>query len=133
MIGSKKMLLCSSNDASATLDENGTLLIKTMPLIRYATQETHLYGQDDTSLAAQLKRNAHVVVPAQAGSQPPVSNQTPLMHLYGRHPQSRDANQPLARLSSQANNRKACTTLKCTARYGENLVEIRNRKEMPAY
>jgi hypothetical protein len=52
MIGSKKMLRCSSNDASAMLDENGTLLIRTMPLIRYATQETHLYDQDDTSLAA---------------------------------------------------------------------------------
>jgi len=113
----------SSDNAGASLDEKGTLLIKTMPLIRYATQETHLYDQDDTSLAAQLKRNARVVVPAQAGSRPPVSNQTPLMHLYSRHPRSRPAKQPPARLKSQANNRKPCTTPKCTARYEENQFE----------
>jgi hypothetical protein len=121
LYGSKRMLHGSSDNAiSASSDEKGTILIKTMPLIRYATQETHLYDQDDTSLAAQLKRNARVAVPAQAGSRPPVSNQTPLMHLYGRHPRSRHAKKPPARLKSQANNLKACTTPECTARYEEN-------------
>lgn len=105
LYGSKRMLLGSSDVASATPDENGMFLIKTMPLIRYATQETHIYDQDDTSLAAQLKRNVRVAVPAQAGSQPPISNLTPLMHLYDRHSQSRPWKQPPARLKSQANNR----------------------------
>lgn len=103
--------------------KKGAFLIKTMPLIRYATQKTHIYDQDDTSLAAQLKRNVRVAVPAQAGSQPPVSNQTPLMHLYDRHPRSRTGKQPPTRLNSRANNRKPNTTPKCTARYEENQVE----------
>jgi hypothetical protein len=102
----------------------GELLIKTMPLIRYATHETHINDQDDTSLAAQLKRNARVAVPAQAGSRPPVSNQTPLMHLYGRHPRSRNANQPPARLKSEASNQKPCSTPKCTARYEEKNLHL---------
>jgi len=125
--GSKRMLPSSSNNAGALPDEKDTLLIKTMPLIRYATQETHLYDQDDTSLVGQLKRNARVAVPAQAGSRPPVSNQTPLMHLYDRHPRSRHAKLPPAKHPSQADNRKPCTTPKCTARYEYNQFE-RNRQ-----
>ncbi|KAI3789257.1 hypothetical protein L2E82_02049 [Cichorium intybus] len=38
------------------------------------------------SLVALLKRYAHMEVAAQANIQPPVTNQTPLMYLYGRHP-----------------------------------------------
>lgn len=115
--GSERVLLGSSDVTRATLDEKGTFLIETMPLIRYATQETHIYDQDDTSLVAQLKRNVRVAVPAQAGSRPPVSNQTPLMHLYDRHPRSRPSNRPPVRLESQANNRNPKTTPECTARY----------------
>ncbi|KAI3779564.1 hypothetical protein L2E82_09382 [Cichorium intybus] len=42
--------------------------------------------QGKLSLVALLKRYARVEVAAQADIQPPVTNQTPLMHLYGRHP-----------------------------------------------
>jgi len=133
LYGSKRMLRGSLDDAGATPNEKGTLLIKTMPLIRYATQETHIYNQDDTSLVAKLKRNVRMAVPAQAGSQPPVSNQTPLMHLYSRHPRSRPAKQPPARLKSQANNHKPSTTPKCTARYEENQFESNQTPLMHLY
>ncbi|KAI3672243.1 hypothetical protein L2E82_52917 [Cichorium intybus] len=53
---------------------------------RYAAQETHPDAQGKQSLVALLKRYARVEVAAQADIQPPVTNQTPLMHLYGRHP-----------------------------------------------
>ncbi|KAI3671155.1 hypothetical protein L2E82_53580 [Cichorium intybus] len=43
-------------------------------------------AQGKQSLVALLKRYARVEVAAQADIQPPVTNQTPLMHLYGRHP-----------------------------------------------
>ncbi|KAI3752308.1 hypothetical protein L2E82_24188 [Cichorium intybus] len=43
-------------------------------------------AQGKLSLVALLKRYARVEVAAQADIQPPVTNQTPLMHLYGRHP-----------------------------------------------
>jgi hypothetical protein len=71
----------SSNNASAMPDENDTDSIRSMPSFRYAAQKTHWYDQDDTSLAEHLKRKVRMVVPAQAGSRPPVSIQTPLMHL----------------------------------------------------
>ncbi|KAI3779512.1 hypothetical protein L2E82_09233 [Cichorium intybus] len=43
-------------------------------------------AQGKLSLVALLKRYARVEVAAQADIQPPVTNQTPLMYLYGRHP-----------------------------------------------
>ncbi|KAI3779951.1 hypothetical protein L2E82_09693 [Cichorium intybus] len=49
-------------------------------------KETPPDAQGKLSLVALLKRYARVEVAAQADIQPPVTNQTPLMHLYGRHP-----------------------------------------------
>lgn len=89
--GTQRLLQGSSHIARATQDKNGHQFFEWY----------HQLGTQHKKPTVHSMRYKHwhkteevcqVEVVAQAKSQPPVTNQTPLMHLYGRHPRNHPTN-----------------------------------------